>query len=175
MGASVPPIDDLDSLLEGFDEPSKPINSASSHSVSVPRMGQPWLGIAAFAVALVVLAISFLPKSTPNDDSTVKVDKPHVVIVEESGDHDQLTANQIAILTSVPIREFYDRNEVVYRKYDVEDDVSKESKTLQELREMVTEEPPCVIVAKGSKASQFKLPKDPEAMQKRVSQLIKGM
>lgn len=174
MGAAVPRIDDLDSLLDDFDKPSTPINNIPYQQVSPPRMGQPWLGMAALAIALIAVASTFIPRGHSDDESSVKVDKPHVVIVEESSEHDKLPADQLAIFTSVPLRQFYDRNDVVYRNYDVDDEVDNESKMLQELREMITEQPPCVIVAKGSKATQFKLPKDPEAMEARVKKLIGG-
>ncbi len=167
--------------MSGFDifEDPVPVPSPSPAVAPVPvpaTSPRPvnWFQWALIALVCVLLYSQFrgCPSVVPNVDPDDKsVDGLHVLILEKTEDRSELPQGQLAIFTSSELREWYAKNcateandNPAYRLLDTEDDLSKDYEVWQFLREKVSMDPPCVLLADGNRGEQFKLPKDPEAM-----------
>lgn len=153
-------------------------DTATPPAPVAPRSGSGsgWFGWLLAAVAIVFLAFVLVNRArVPDGDDakpTPSVSGLHVLIVEETADRSKLPASQVAIFTSIPLREWYAANcaKDGYRCFDQHDDLKNESAEWRELRSRVTLKPPCYLVVDGKRGQEGRLPEDPERFQQLLEQ-----
>lgn len=149
-----------------------------------------WAGWILIAVAIIAAAFvvrgcgsSFIPDD--REGETV-IDLPVkglvAMVVYDTDQDDEWTQDQRAILTSPEVLKWYQDNCTqvdgveAYRAFttkQIDDGLKNENKVWRELAKAVDLEPPCVIVASGKKARQFKLPDNPESHIKTLDRALR--
>lgn len=135
-----------------------------------------WLSLALIVCLSALVLVLFIQRGDRGGDGGDDVTPPavsglHVLIVEETAERASLPPSQVAIFTSIPLREWYDANcakeggQVAYRCFDQHDKLAKETQVWRDLRDKVTLDPPAYLVVNGKRAEQGKLPQDPESFQ----------
>lgn len=147
-----------------------------------PRSGPSsgWFGWLLAVIAIVFLAFVLVHRAPMPDGDDIKptpsVSGLHVLIVEETSDRYKLPASQVAIFTSIPLREWYaancakDGDAPAYRCFDEQDDLKNESAEWRDIRSRVTLKPPCYLVVDGKRGQEGRLPEDPERFQQLLEQ-----
>lgn len=162
--------------------------TVSAETRQPPRKASPWIYTAAFVAACAFVLVGvwiFLNPSVDPDDDSIPTPPPvasglHVLIVEETAEREQLPAEQIAIFSSIPLRQWYkahcadEDGHPAYRNFDKDDNLDRENEIWQKLRAKITLSPPVLLMVDGKKGKEMKLPPNPEAMQAALEQFIKS-
>jgi hypothetical protein len=150
--------------------------------------GNGWVGTVVLCLLVVVAGWFYVshhskPDVDPSPDpapSPVVASGLHVLIVDETSDHDKLTPAQVAIFSSSELFDWYETNCAkedgfrAYRKFDPQDKLDQENQVWRDMRAAVTLEPPCVLAVYGKRAAQFKLPADPDALKATLEKFKAG-
>jgi len=90
---------------------------------------------------------------TPNTVKTLPLPNtgPHVLVIEETEDRRDLTAAQLEILTSTPLREWLDNRGIESRFWDQNANVELESEWFRKAMNLERDSLPWMVVADGNK------------------------
>jgi hypothetical protein len=160
--ATVPPI-------QPFEQP-RPNRPAEFEPIYRPGGGGFLEGFLFAAIVGLAVAFWFTRGADPNPDDGDAIDVAglKVLILEETGERENLAPGQIAAINSVQVREAITARDGELRVLDVDDKTDKLAEPWPTLRRRVTLRPPVVILAEKRRAVEFALPADPEALVKRI-------
>ena len=118
-----------------------------------------WLSVALWV--LVAVGVGYLLLGgrgvTPAPGPDIDVQGLHVLMVTDNARPQSLTADQGTAVTSTKVRDYVIGKSGQLRKYDVKDDMSKESDTFQRLRELATN-PPQMVALKNKRVTVQSIP-----------------
>lgn len=160
----------------------RPVSAETSVTPS-PRKPA-WVGSAVVVALCAMLCVGvFIFLNRPDAGVDPDVNPPvasglNVLIVEETSD--QLPAEQVAIFSSIPLREWYKKHcadedgHPAYRCFDKDTKLDRENEIWQKLRARITLPPPALLMVDGKKGKEMKLPSSPEQMQQVLEQFAKS-
>lgn len=123
--------------------------------------GAPWATVVrVLPWVLLVGVIAWFAMRGQHGIEPVGVEGLRVLVVEESADRGDLTADQIAIFNSVEIREAVTAANGQMVVLDADDDTRKLSREWQTLRDRIRSRPPVVVIANPRRAKEMPLPAD---------------
>ena len=131
----------------------------------------PWLALA------VVLGFVFLRGCEvpiiDDDDSPVISGGPAVLFVVEDG-NDSLTVGQAQTTISAKVQTFCEENDVLYRRYDADADLSGEDEIVREMmRAGLDSDPPCFVLAgEDGRGVVRDVPESPDEAVRQIKELV---
>lgn len=104
-----------------------------------------------------LLATSPSPDPTPPGPSPgpspIKVDDLVVLLVEETNERNQLTVDQLAVLTGNELRDWLDANKAQYRIWDKDIDATREKEFWRQMLALPRDSTPWIYVSNGKTAA----------------------
>jgi hypothetical protein len=136
--------------------PIKVIQTPQQHPT-----GAPWETVVrVLPWVLLVGVIGWFVIRGQHGSEPIGVEGLRVLVVEESADRGDLTADQIAIFNSVEIREAVTAADGQMLVLDADDDTRKLLPEWQALRNRIRSRPPVVVIANPRRAKEMPLPAD---------------
>lgn len=114
--------------------------------------------VLAIVVLLVLLSRGAGPVAPPGPPAPIKADGLHVLIVEETAERGKLSAGQLAILTSVQIREYVASKSGEMRILDDDAPLANESELWRQAMGITRQSLPWLIASNGKAGYSGPLP-----------------